>query len=748
MSLLLYINGQQVDLDAGSIIAQTKQVNDLNSLDNRQASYTNKFKLPKTGRNIKIMEYLSLPGNNSAIPYQKNECSLYSETGECFVYKGWAVITDGGDDYEAVIYDGIIDLYKKMENKKMSDIDISELTHTKSLQNVIASWDASQNLKYRYILADYNGDKYTLQIPPVIAPFTNAINLDYLIPSAKVEYLWQQVFTQFGFTYSGEIFHTENFKKMWLTFPKGVSPEDLNTTLLESDTPLQASMQTQTTHGYRNFYTLTYGNITTNALTDGNIIHWRAPETGLYRLTISGKLKTNKGIAALYLAKNAQGMALYDTQPYVTIIEDTAGNTEFEETVNFNLQQNDTVCMVIKLKHTGLSNANFIDFEDSELNLQFIQVSGNPINFQEGFEGLSVKDFLNEIVYRFGLTMYKDKFSNNYHFLTLQEQLQTTDIENYSSKLVKKTSEKYELGNYAQKNWFRYKYSKDEDSYYDEYIPIINENLEASKDILKSKIYAPEQKIGSIAGFASNVYPFWEKETSEDEETGEITTEYRALNNRFYFLKDTTKYLSSSMVIRSATLQSDDQEQNQEQEIFTTAPFESYYKLPLQDIVQEYYAPIYAILQNTCIITADLWLNDVDIANFDFKKLYYIEQLASYFIMNKINNYIPGKPVKCEMLRVLYAPVPDYPQSGIIITDAQQLTGNEYSVTFIVNNYTVEEDTFLLFESSYDGQFWVDTNNPTPLLQGGTVTIDLTGYPQAYIRITDSANTYSNSYIL
>ena len=120
MPLLLYINGHLTDLDAGQVIAQTKQVNDLNSLDNRQTNYTNKFKLPKTANNIRIMNFLTLAGNGSNIPYQKNECSLYSDTGECFVYNGWAVVTDDGDSYNAVVYDGIIDLYKEIENTSIT----------------------------------------------------------------------------------------------------------------------------------------------------------------------------------------------------------------------------------------------------------------------------------------------------------------------------------------------------------------------------------------------------------------------------------------------------------------------------------------------------------------------------------------------------------------------------------------------------------------------------------------------------
>jgi hypothetical protein len=96
VGLILYINGQQVDLDPEQIIAQTKQVNDLNSLENRQANYTNKFKVPKTAGNLRIMQFLSLTGNTSPVPYQENLCSLYSDNGECFIYNGRAVVSDNG----------------------------------------------------------------------------------------------------------------------------------------------------------------------------------------------------------------------------------------------------------------------------------------------------------------------------------------------------------------------------------------------------------------------------------------------------------------------------------------------------------------------------------------------------------------------------------------------------------------------------------------------------------------------------
>ena len=208
MSLILYINGQLADLSPGQVIAQTRQVNDLNSLQNRQTSYTNKFSLPKTAHNIKLLDYLTLTGNSSNVPYQKNTCSLYSHSGECFVYNGWAVVTDGGDSYDCVVYDGIIDLYKAIENQSMANLDLDDLNHSKNPANVAASWHEESNLAYRYIIADYNGNLTHVGDGTGIY-----LNMDYLVPSVKVSWLWHKIFDEhnFGQQPTGSIFSQPDF---------------------------------------------------------------------------------------------------------------------------------------------------------------------------------------------------------------------------------------------------------------------------------------------------------------------------------------------------------------------------------------------------------------------------------------------------------------------------------------------------------------------------------------------------------
>lgn len=650
MALLLYINGQLTDLDAGQVIAQTKQVNDLNSLENRQASYTNKFKLPKTANNIRIMDFLTLAGNTSNIPYQKNECSLYSDTGECFVYNGWAVVTDGGDDYEVVVYDGIIDLYKAIENKTLADLGLTELKHEKNITEIIKTWFNGGIYPYKYILADFNGKSGYVEgsLP--------SINIDYLIPAVNVPWLFGKIFSSNNASYSGKIFESQDFKNLWMTYPVGLKTIENEDLLFESSKYNFIGESKQPYPYVRKFFakyieTDEYS----GGITNSNNIHLIVPETAKYKLEISGKLNTRKYLydnqgnslgtiptsCSIIIGKNAQSKTPLTVIASETLINGQASNTPFTTSLFVTLNKNDAICLVIGAEQETPRQRFNID-SGSTLTVKLSKVETGVFDFDMAFSDFSMRDFLNEIIHRFGLTMYKDPYTGNYTFLTLRELLEESEIMNWSDKYVKRTSENYLYGNYAQQNWLRYNYNEKESSHNDGFIPVNNINLGLSRDIIKSKIYSPEKQQVDYLNRKTNVYKFWNKETEVNAETNEQTISYKALDKRYYFIREEKR--EGIILLKSDLLGG-------------AVPYNSYFSesfagLPFKDIINSYYTPIQKILNKACVVSADLFLKDTDVINFDFKKRYYIEQLGGNFIMNKITNYIPGKPVKCEMIRV------------------------------------------------------------------------------------------------
>lgn len=709
-------------LEPGQVIAQTKQVNDLNSLETRQTSYTNKFKLPKTAHNTKALQFLTVTGNRSDVPYNKNECSLYSETGECFIYKGRAVITDGGTHYEAVIYDGVIDLFKLLENKTLGNLNFDLCNHEKSVAKVTESWTGVA--PYLYIAADYNGHVFKNN---------NFINIDYLVPSMSVEFIWQTLFTTYNLDWAGSVFSTQAFKKLYLTYPKAIMP-------IESEAEVFNSADYTFTYAQannpNNKYYAKYNTFTTlEGITTTDNIHFKPGVNGTYKVTISGRIQStltyvNQQEAVptnfnLYFAKNAIGQnAMQATQVGPAIVYNHAPGDDFSKTLFLNLENTESFCIVAAATTPDARRVFGIQTAQSNLTVTISRVETGNVNFTDIFTDFPAVDFLKEILHRFGLTVFKDKYSSRYEFLTLQELLQNPDYEDWSHKFSRKISENYIYGNYAQKNYFRYNYNDKESTYNDGAIDVNNTNLPENRDVIKSKIYSPEKnRVKYLDGF-SNVYKFWEKELVEATDDQPAHIQYKPLDKRYYFLY--AERVEKPVIALSI----------QKPGLEPQARYyrESFNGLPFTNIIQNYYAPLQQVLSNSLVVTADVLLKDTDVINLDFRKLYYIEQLSSYFMLNKVTNYIPGKLTKCELIRVPYtAPSPP---SVIIKIKKVVITGHDMVVHYVTS---YQYAGLLLQTRQQDSDIWV---NPA----GGVSPIS-TWHPTGTYTIRIWANGFESNHV-
>lgn len=584
----LYLNDKLIELATEtSQFSRTLQVNDLVSLDNRQTNFTKNIKIPKTPTNILNMDFLGVVGNNSNLPYQRNTVK-YFVGNEAIIYDGWGVINETNNFYNLTVYDGNIDLYKSIENKTLADLTLPEITHTKTLATVVNSFTA--DLPYKYIVADYNGQS-TYQLTS--GSTTNIINIDYLVPSVKVSYLWDSIFTENGYTYDGSIFSNPDFTNLWLTYPKGITTELGKTQIYDFETTgLTANVG------------LTF---------DGGIF------TASEQITID--------------------FDYYDTITFVTEqpqahyrIIPTKNNVVIDFGITV-LNAGDVLALTVITFGEG-----YISGGEYGINKIF-KYDGTNIDFGENLSGLGIKDFLNEINQRFGLSIFKNKFTNNYSFRTLAEITSDPTPIDWTNKFQSIESEKYIYGSYAQKNLLTYKYNDTNGNYNDGSISIDNKNLTDSKTIIQSKIYSPEFSSSDELGFTTKVYKIWDKEIKDN---GSI--KYKTLENRFHFLRYYNKSLPFDTTIGSEILLTN--------QTINTAPFETFSKLSFEEIISNYYTDISKILNKSKIIVANINLKYTDISDFDFTKLYFIKQLGGCYLVNKISNFQIGNTTKVEMIRV------------------------------------------------------------------------------------------------
>ena len=619
----LIIKGLELELTPSQNISRTLQVNDILTLSNRQSNYSNTFSIKRTDKNKQAFELLGVPSITNFIPYELNECYLYTDDGECMVYKGRAVIQSTDKEYKINVYDGNIDLYKAIENKNLGELDLTEIDHTKNLASVVNTFTA--NLNYKYLVADYNGE---------MIYNTNRINIDYLVPSAKVSYLWNKIFTTYGFTYSGSVFNTVDFTNLWLSYPKYSEIVQVPTEIFNQTTAVES---------------------------EPTFFSFIAPSTGTYIIDADNILQPS----ITYLVYDAFGnnTSTYTTDVVYIYINGVIQDTYLQNITAF-LTIGDVITLGYEIPNLNNDESYTVTYTTTfQSQLIISQYLGQPISFTNELKDFGTKDFITEILNRFGLTPFKDKYTNHYTFKTLQELLQDNEIVDWSrskNKFTEFVSESYVFGSYAQQNKLTYKYNDTESDYYNSEILISNVNLSDSKIVVNSRIFAPEkEQTRLIHNLDCNVYKMWNKEVQDN---GDV--KYKGLQKRYYLMRENTHTFTEPTQIGSKSLGT--------HQTITTVPAESFYNLPMQKIVQNYYSTIGAILNYSKLIKAKIYLTEKDISDIDFSKLYWIKELNGYFLLNKVNNFTKKGITNVELIKVDYTP----PTQGI----AQDVLNNGISL--------------------------------------------------------------------
>lgn len=613
----LIINGYEIELAPNVNISRTLQVNDIGSPQTRQASYTNTFNIPRTSNNVKAFKMLGIIGNNSNVPYQKNEAYLYDDSGFCLVYKGWSVISETTKDFKCNVYDGIIDFYKSIENKTLADLDLSVLAHEKTPAEIVSTQDLAK--PYVYILADYNGKVKT----------GANISSDYLVPSVKVPWLWERIEEFTGFTLNGSFKTNPDFTNLFLTYPKGIPPtisSDIYASNNIAPNSTTVDFNNRTTYPNLNFYTSINTSILKLSLTDTKDLVAQKTTKLKVTFTINPFFYVENILDPIeisyYLQASFNGSTILCDGSFQTI--STFISVNQGDVINFPFIFN------------FVENIGIITINDFFVNVS-IQELTNAVLFEEEFKGMSIKQFVSEILWRFNLTIFKDAFSDSYTLKYLSEIINVTPLD-WSSKFSKLESENYIVGDYGQRSWLRYKYDDINSFYNDGYFDINNTNLSEAKTVIQSSTYSPEFNTSEEIGFTSNIYKFWNREIKDN---GLI--DYKPVSNRFYFLKAipitlTGQVLKSDVLNQTATI--------------TSAQKESFANLTFTSIMEDYYTDMQKLLNQSKVINVSLRLTEIDIVNIDFSKPIYIKQLGGSFLINKIQNFVPFKDTKVELIKL------------------------------------------------------------------------------------------------
>jgi len=183
-------NGFELDLAETEVIATTYAVNNLRDIESRQAHYTNTFRLPLTQANADALDLPQHINTFSRLPYQKVAVRVLEDDIVVLdavlqmvrVIDGWLECEMTGGNYN---------FFELIEGVKLSQVDLSSLTHTWTIENILATETNTWENGYIYPVVDYGrglGERKTV---------------DDFYPAVFVKYLIQKIATANGFRVKG-----------------------------------------------------------------------------------------------------------------------------------------------------------------------------------------------------------------------------------------------------------------------------------------------------------------------------------------------------------------------------------------------------------------------------------------------------------------------------------------------------------------------------------------------------------------
>ena len=693
MIVELWTNNIALDLYENTKLKQTLQINDIAELKDRQASHTNSFNIPKTSNNKRAFDILGTASDTSRVPYTKPNCVMKLE-GFDFLTSGWLNIQETADDYKIYIYSGIINFFKAIENKTLGDLDLSEIEHTKNTATVVASFG---NTAYKYLITDYNGLTH-------YGANDEIINIDHLVPSVNVKYLWDKIHSTFLFGYEGPTFMTEAFVNLWLTYPKFIAVDEV-TELLTAAGERQVRLLSHYEGGSRG----AFDGMPSDVLTNGTF--FQANNTAKYKITLTATSTFSPSAPPLtsnyYYSVNQENLPFNQRTNKTLVLSEVMQAHTKEVTFYVDLNAGDQLSFFTEV------GANHNVYWNLSYQMKIDQVIPGNTAFSDELRGLSITDFVKELLNIFGLTIFPSEFApRQLKYLSFKERLDSAAIVDWSNKYIERTSERYTLDNYAQQNYFRYQYNDKEETYHDGSLAVNNINLLENTTLFSSKTYSPERtltefNLGSLGARFLHVFKLYDKNVRED--NGSTKIDYKGLDKRFHFAR--AEFITSTAQIGSKTLQ-DQQTVNS----FYLANFNG---LDWTSILNRQYKELGQIINDSRIHQIAVNLNLIDFIDFDFNTLIYFEQEQQYYLPNKIEiDYDSGKAsgefirIKKELDEAIIIDPSDPEDTSISIVwgDGPIAVKTSPATTEVLKiaslNYPVDDELIAFEWERFDGTNW------------------------------------------
>jgi hypothetical protein len=585
--MILKIDGQKIDL-GNNVVEITKQLFDFRDITKRFLGRTNTFTFPKTNNNSEFFKSPSVI-NTNADSFQK----FYNGTlldSNIFLFKGQGILEESNSNYKLQLIEDVKTFFDSLKSKlKDLDFESSDFTYGSAAYNTLKV-ESSSAWIWSVMSQHENKD---------VSKSILSSNLAFTRPTLRVKKIWDAIFdsTDWEYEFDQSIDEFErshisvNHKEFFVTDYQ----KTLNTIIAVTGTPV--NLTGLNTNDFEQT------DVTTTSTTIDIVDHD-------CKFRLRGPIVASGDIKIIIEAESSPGTDDVFSQEFIidtsdTSIDITTDNIKTDQTNN-----------IVQIKIDGTGSIQFQDTllytiieEESLGNFKDDLLQGFRVKVHDNLQDLKQVDFLQNLWVQYGITFKTDPYLKKIIFSTLS-QIKKLNALDWSDKFIQNSETiKGKIGKYGQKNYLLYDNDDETGPNIGRSFFLINDStLENEKDIIQLEWGASKEAVIN-------------SETQADMPVYSDTERVFDANPRIFTYRDGTTQAISQF-----------------DEISWTNLKDKYYTI-LDSLYRTQFMECFMVLTRS------------DFVSYDFSKPVYIEKLKSYFLLQRPDSYIPGVPVKCELIK-------------------------------------------------------------------------------------------------
>lgn len=663
------------DLDLGDEVpAMTYQINQLNELKDRNASYSQSIDLPKTRNNLRILGFPDCYDVVSPAAYDPQPCELELDGAIISPPGAMLYILSVGEEPGGVISTQIkadtFDLFSKL-----GEVDTENMND----KQWASTWDP-------HTIVSDNADVYSPRIWPLVctiqgaksfSPAKNSAGTALSIPILQTvpAYNFLQFITEllasFGYTIESDLTTDALARSVYLTASNMTNDDgvnnsgssELSTSMLggvpadsvTSGQPETASWAPFTINAGSSSLIFAKYEIITDSISGDEFgaISYTAQQGGTYDVNItfsrSGSISVVDKVVR-YIIQTIEGNA-DPTAVESGNISLVAGHPVIEINTQVDLSPGSIIRIMAGRKLVASPPIQIMveaavtispDGENSNVG------PGVSFNYPAAFGFSSYKDALKTFLQLFGavINVQRSVAGNTgtariYTYRHIYDNITSGNFVDWSDRLVmdEERTISFSMDGYGQRNIIEATENNDDGTQEQVSFSIGNKQLDGSKTLFTLATEAGRDisfRGLSNAQITTAVIPTVERDIETDD-VGTITEVSFGYNGCAAHIVAPVNGATQSAQIESGG-----------DPVTTTMPIVQ--TVPIVELYTEYYTPIVKMLRRQRPITVSLLLTVADIASFDPFKPVWIEHYGSYFYVSKISNFQAGQATAVDLI--------------------------------------------------------------------------------------------------